>query len=107
MKTEMKQKQIRANYDKVFYLTECSTLSNLIDAILSPCGFNAGVYGWNFNVYEFGGNAVTIGYRPIGKPLQDEKELVKLIHKKCRKNKYGYYNPEKLTSVITGYLNGI
>lgn len=107
MKVELKQKQIRANFNKVFIIDDGMELSNIINENLSACGFNAGVYGWNFDVYDFGANCIVFGYRPIGNHLQDEKELVKLIHKKCRRNKWGYYNHEKLTSVIAGYLNGI
>lgn len=106
MKAQVKQKQIRTYYNNVFFINGCE-LSDIIKESISPCGYNAGVYGWNFDVYDFGANCIVIGYRPIGKHLQEEKELIKLIHKKCRKNKFRRYNPQKLSSVITDYLNGI
>lgn len=37
----------------------------------ATAGYNAGIYGWNYNVYVFDalGIAITTGYRPIGKKV--------------------------------------
>lgn len=32
----------------------------------TPIGYNAGVYGWNYDVYYVDGVVITTGYRPIG-----------------------------------------
>ena len=31
-----------------------------------PIGYNSGVYGWNYDVYEIGGALICAGYRPVG-----------------------------------------
>lgn len=37
----------------------------------ASAGYNAGIYGWNYNAYIFDGMgiAITTGYRPIGKKI--------------------------------------
>lgn len=43
----------------------------------TPRAYCAGVYGWNFDVYEFNGVAIATGYR--GMPAKNSKADYKLI----------------------------
>lgn len=68
---EMKEKSLReaARYgEKVIACGYCS-MQNLLH-YQSRVGYTCGVYGWNFDVYEFNGAIITTGYRRmIGKPV--------------------------------------
>lgn len=39
---------------------------NEVLSVKDKFGYNAGVYGWNFNAYDFGGTCLITGYRPRG-----------------------------------------
>lgn len=40
---------------------------------LYPTAYTAGVYGWNADVYNIGGVAVIVGYRPFGKTYDRDR----------------------------------
>ena len=63
MKMKVTRKEIMNNFVKVVYVPYCeaSTLLRYAD----PIGYNAGVYGWNFDLYAFGNVAVCTGYRNL------------------------------------------
>lgn len=72
MKTRIKIKDIRSSYDRVFSCSYCA-LQELFTG-LNPAYYNAGAYGWNFDLYEFEHNgesiAITTGYRSmVGKNI--------------------------------------
>ena len=68
---EMKEKSLReaARYgEKVIACGYCS-MQHLLH-YQSRAGYACGVYGWNFDVYEFNGTIITTGYRRmIGKTV--------------------------------------
>lgn len=66
MKYRTTAKAIRNNF-KVFAAGYCG-LQNLLE-YTQPNAYTAGVYGWNADIYEFGGVAVVTGYRPFGKDI--------------------------------------
>lgn len=67
MKYRTTQKEVKCNFSKVFAVGYCG-LSNLL-RFEEPRAYTCGVYGWNSDIYEFGGVAVTTGYRPFGKDI--------------------------------------
>lgn len=69
MKYRTTAKAIRNNF-KVFAAGYCG-LQNLLE-YTQPNAYTAGVYGWNADVYEFGGIAIVTGYRPFGTSIPYE-----------------------------------
>lgn len=66
MKTHVTQKYIRALYGpSVFSVGYCGAQALLSGT--SPFAYNAGVYGWNCDYYNFGGVIICTGYRPHGR----------------------------------------
>ena len=61
MKMKVTRREIMNGFAKVVYVPYCeaSTLLRYAD----PIGYNAGVYGWNFDLYAFGNVAVCPGTR--------------------------------------------
>ena len=50
-------------------------------------GYNAGVYGWNYDVYEYGRNVLLVGYRVPSfatyiEPKEVEKVAIKVLKEK-------------------------
>ena len=64
MKYRTTQKEVKGNFSKVFAVGYCG-LSDLL-RFEEPRAYTRGVYGWNADIYEFGGVAVVTGYRPFG-----------------------------------------
>lgn len=64
MKFKTTKKAIMANYGKIIKVDYCE-LQNLLK-YESPIAYTAGVYGWNADIYDFGGVAIVTGYRPFG-----------------------------------------
>lgn len=48
---------------------------NIIKKDYQPIGYNAGVYGWNYDIYFIKGKTLVYGYRPLLKwnRLSDEQ----------------------------------
>lgn len=66
MKNHITQKLIRALYgSRVFSVGYCGAQHLLI--CTSPFAYNAGVYGWNCDYYNFNGVIICTGYRPHGR----------------------------------------
>ena len=73
MKTQTTIKNIRNNWKKVFYCGYCDLQYIYFDK--EPQYYNAGVYGWNCDIYcDYGRDiAITTGYRNMtGKRIPDE-----------------------------------
>lgn len=64
MKFKTTKKAIMANYGNIIKVGYCN-LQNLLK-YESPVAYTAGVYGWNADIYDFGGVAIVTGYRPFG-----------------------------------------
>ena len=66
MKTKTTQNFIRAVYgNSVFSVGYCGA-QHLLSGT-SPFAYNAGIYGWNCDYYNFGGVIICTGYRPHGR----------------------------------------
>lgn len=64
MKFKTTQKEIKANYRNIIKVDYCD-LQNLLK-YESPIAYTSGIYGWNADIYDFGGTAICTGYRPFG-----------------------------------------
>lgn len=67
-KFQVTRKDLARNYGKVLAVGYCSA-TNLL-RYSHAVGYGCGVYGWNFDLYEVGGVAISTGYRPTGKAVK-------------------------------------
>ena len=76
MKFHVTRKEIKENYYRVLQTGYCS-MSHLLMG-KQPIAYNAGLYGWNFDLYDVNGIAITTGYRNmVGmaiNPMEEEKQ---------------------------------
>ena len=72
-----------AGYGEIYY-----TDMNLpVLKYFNKIGYNAGVYGWNYDVYEYGRNILLVGYRVPSfatyiEPKEVEKVAIKVLKEK-------------------------
>ncbi len=87
MKREMKEKEVRniVEFADVALCVSYCGAAYMLEG-LPPTGYTAGVYGWNYDVYEFGGIVVCTGYRRIkGIWTTESQELVKQYNDRARR----------------------
>ena len=70
MKPQVTRKSVNEGYVNVISVGYCNLYYLLRHE--KPRAYTAGIYGWNADVYEFGGTAVVTGYRPFGDPVSRE-----------------------------------
>ena len=75
MKYKTTAKAVKNGYYKIISAGYCD-LQNLL-RYKSPIAYSCGVYGWNFDIYEVCGVAITTGYR--GMPSKNSSCDYKLI----------------------------
>jgi hypothetical protein len=75
MKYKTTAKAVKQGFYTVISVGYCN-LQGLL-SYHSPEAYSSGVYGWNFDVYSFGGVAICTGYR--GMPEQNSKANYNLI----------------------------
>lgn len=80
MKFKTTKKAIMANYVKVIEIGYCD-LQYLLN-YKSPIAYTAGVYGWNADIYDFGGVAIVTGYKPFGN-IHPNWEIVEKYEKEA------------------------
>ena len=73
----------RMAYDNIYYTD--MNVSSL--KYFNKIGYNSGVYGWNYDVYEYGHNVLLVGYRVPSfatyiKPEEVEKLAIKRLQEK-------------------------
>lgn len=90
MKFKTTKRDIMANYDKVIKVGYCD-LQNLLK-YESPTAYTSGVYGWNADIYDFGGITICTGYRPFGNIRPDWEIMDK--YEKEAENIYKVYQYE-------------
>ena len=73
MKYKTTAKALRAGYYTIIRAGYCELQ---LLSYESPVAYSAGLYGWNFDVYEFDGVAIVTGYR--GMPSQNDRGDYKL-----------------------------
>lgn len=64
MKSKTTKKAVMANYVKIIKVGYCE-LQYLLN-YESSIAYTSGVYGWNADIYDFGGVAICTGYNPFG-----------------------------------------
>lgn len=76
MKYRITRKEIKENYYRVLQCRYCEMQHLLMEK--QPIAYNAGMYGWNFDVYDVNGIAIVTGYRNmVGtfiNPMEEEKQ---------------------------------
>lgn len=75
MKYKTTAKAIREGYHTIISVGYCDLQCLL--SYESPVAYSAGVYGWNFDVYDINGVAIATGYR--GMPSRNSKSDYALI----------------------------
>lgn len=99
MKFKSTKRDIMANYGNIIKVDYCD-LQNLLK-YESPIAYTAGVYGWNADIYDFGGIAICTGYRlseifaQTGKSWKNTKRRQKIFiitidMRKCAKHYRSY-----------------
>lgn len=64
MNIKLTKTDLRNNFGVIVSCGYCE-LQSLLN-IKSRVGYNKGVYGWNFDIYDFGGVGLITGYRTRG-----------------------------------------
>ena len=87
MKFKTTIKEIKRNY-KCVALGYCEVQTLL--SWTSPQAYTCGIYGWNFDVYTFGGVALCTGYRGMPSHSKDSTAVHKLAdsYEKLAENVY-------------------
>lgn len=93
MKYRTTKNAVKNNFGKVWAVGYCG-FSSLLQ-FESPRAYTCGVYGWNADIYEFGGVAIVTGYRPFGKDIpQDLRKRYEEEAQKVARN-YGISYEER------------
>lgn len=87
MKFKTTKKAIMANYGNIIKVDYCD-LQNLLK-YESPIAYTSGVYGWNADIYDFGGVAIVTGYRPFGN-IRPNWEIMDKYEKEAENICYNY-----------------
>ena len=87
MKTQITQKAVKANYDKIISVSYCR-LQYLLDWV-TPIAYTAGVYGWNADIYDINGVAIVTGYRPFGN-IKTDYDLCRKYDDAAQKIRYDH-----------------
>jgi hypothetical protein len=89
MKTKVTRKEINRHYAAVYSCGYCA-LYPLFES-REAVGYNSGVYGWNYDLYDIGGIAITSGYRGMfGDDLPEEcRRILKNAAAYCRECQSG------------------
>ena len=75
MKYKTTAKELKQGYYKIISVGYCDLQSLL--CYKSPIAYSKGLYGWNFDVYDFNGVAICTGYRSM--PSKNSKTDYKLM----------------------------
>ena len=71
MKCKVTMREVRKNYRTIIAIGYCE--AQYLLQYETPFAYSAGVYGWDCDYYDIDGVCISIGYRPIGKPIDYEK----------------------------------
>lgn len=99
MKFKTTSKQIKNNYFTIISIGYCGLQSLL--SYENPIAYNKGVYGWNFDLYDFDGVAICTGYRLA--PSKNSKNDYSIV-KKYEELSKGKTQEEK-RKLITQFIN--
>lgn len=75
MNIKLTNRDLRDNFGVIVSCGYCE-LQSLLN-IKSRIGYNKGVYGWNFDAFDFGGVCLISGYRTRGAAIELSSEFCK------------------------------
>ena len=82
MKFKTTRKQINQNFNSVISIGQCDAQYLLQGK--NPIAYNAGYYGWNFDIYDINGVAIFTGYQPFGN-IHPDYNIIKKYDDEARK----------------------
>lgn len=83
MKEKITKKSINAEYENIISVPYCNL--QMLLRMEDPRYYNAGTYGWNFDVYPIDAETcIVTGYRPFGN-IKPKYELTKEYERKAEK----------------------
>lgn len=82
MNIRLTNKDLRNNFSVIVSCGYCE-LQSLLN-MKSRVGYNKGVYGWNFDVFDFGGVGLITGYRTRGADVKLSMEFCEEWDNKAR-----------------------
>ena len=109
MKVKITRNDINTNFVKVYSVSYCGAQSLL--SVLEPFGYNAGVYGWDYDAYDMGnGICITTGYRPIGEHANIDK--LRLYEQSAERILYDYNKPwtvrqDEINSLLNNFISEV
>ena len=86
MNIKLTKTDLRNNFGVVVSCGYCE-LQSLLN-MKSRVGYNNGVYGWNFDAFDFGGVCLITGYRTRGADIALSMEFVESWEKRARNATY-------------------
>ena len=108
MKFKTTRKALTANYGSIISVGYCD-LQHLL-AREEAAAYTAGAYGWNADIYTFGGVAIVTGYRPFGN-IDADHTITRCYDDKAREivNNWDYEGDKKqaLRALISEYIAAV
>ena len=86
MNIKLTNKDLRNNFGVIVSCGYCELQSLL--SMKDRIGYNKGVYGWNFDAFDFGGVGLITGYRIRGANIKLSMEFCELWENRARKATY-------------------
>lgn len=86
MNIRLTNKDLRNNFSAIVSCGYCE-LQTLL-SLKNRVGYNCGVYGWNFDAYDFGGVGLITGYRTRGADISLPLEFCEEWDNKARNATY-------------------
>lgn len=90
MKFKTTTKYIKENNNTILSVGYCK-MSSLLK-YQEKTAYTAGIYGWNYDIYEVNNVAICTGYRgmPENKNIKDDYDLIKQYEEKAQKIQNNY-----------------
>ena len=86
MDIKLTKNDLRNNFGVIVSCGYCE-LQSLLN-MKSRVGYNAGVYGWNFDAFDFGGVGLITGYRTRGADVKLSMEFCEHWDKRAKNATY-------------------
>ena len=86
MNIKLTKKDLKNNFGVIVSCGYCE-LQSLLN-MKNRVGYNNGVYGWNFDAFDFGGVCLITGYRTRGADIELSMEFCKNWDERARKATY-------------------
>ena len=86
MNIKLTNTDLRNNFGVIISCGYCELQSLL--SIKNRVGYNKGVYGWNFDTFDFGGVGLITGYRTRGADIELAREFCKYWNERASNANY-------------------